>query len=241
MDPTSDPPDADEAPSPPEAASSDDPGTDLPYAPRTGSGGQMSTPIRLGAVIAVALAAGFAAWLFVRDDDGPTSATTTTAPTATPAPTATTATVPTTSTSDGPPQETSEAELQRMAIDGATMYWAGPAESGYTLTLLQTPGGASYVRYLPPGVEVTDPIPPSLVVATYPLQSPLAAIKRAAKSPDSVAVGLKNGGIAVYSKQSPTNVYFAFPKSSHQIEVYDPSPGRALQLVTSGTVTQVSP
>jgi hypothetical protein len=198
--------------------------------------GNKTTSIRIGAVIAVALAAAFVVWLLVRNDDSSSNASTQTVSTV-----ATTPTTTTPSNEANPPAATSETELQRLAAAGATVYWAGPAEAGTTLTLVKVPNGTFYVRYLPPGAEVTDPIPPSLVVATYPLEGALAAVKRAAKSPDSVSIPIANGGTAVYAKSKPTNVYFAYPKSSTQIEVYDPSPGRALQLVTSGSVTPVTP
>jgi hypothetical protein len=195
------------------------------------------SPIRIGAVVAIAVGAAFVVWLLVVNDDDSSNAPTQsiTAPATTPTRTTTTDSGAT------PPAATSKAELQALAADGTTVYWAGPVEKGYTLTLVKAPNGSVYVRYLPPGVDLSDPIPPSLVVATYPMEGALAAVKRAAKSPDSVSIAIAKGGTAVYSKSKPTNVYFAYPKSSAQIEVYDPSPGRALQLVTSGTVTPVAP
>ena len=197
--------------------------------------GSKQTSIRIGAVVAVALAAAFGVWLLVGDDDSPSSVPTQTVTTG--------ATTPSTTTpaDASPPVATSESDLQALAVKGTTVYWAGPAEGGTTLTLLQDPSGSLYVRYLPAGVSVTDPIPPSLVVATYTLKAALAAVKRAAKAPDSVSIAIADGGTAVYSRSKPTNVYFAYPESNSQVEVYDPSPGRALQLVTSGAVTTVTP
>lgn len=185
--------------------------------------------------VALALAAGCAVLLLVRNDDSSSSVATQTITTV--------ATTPTTapSTSASTPRATSQAELERLSAAGSPVYWAGPAEPGFTLTLVKGTNGTIYVRYLPEGVNVTDAIPPSLVVATYPLKGALAAVKRAAKASDSVTVAIANGGTAVYSTSKLTNVYFAYPTSSAQIEVYDPSPGRALQLVTSGTITPVTP
>jgi hypothetical protein len=40
-------------------------------------------------------------------------------------------------------------------------------------------------------------------------------------------------------KTRPTSVYLAYPESDYQIEVFDPSPTRAVELVTSGQVKQV--
>ena len=189
-----------------------------------GDGGN-KTPIRIGAVVAVALVAAFAAWLLIQRDDGAESATgtTTTAPNVLDA-----------------PKAISAAALEQLAAGGTTVYWAGPKPAGYTYTLAKSSNGSVYVRYLPPGVTASDPIPPSLVVATYPLEDALSAVKRAAKAPDTVSIPLDEGGMAVYAKSRPTNVYFAYPDSSVQVEVYDPSDGRALQLVTSGAITQIS-
>lgn len=206
----------------------DDPGTLVEA--ETVSGGR--PPIRIGAVVAVALAAAFIVWLLVRDDGSSTAGETVT--------TVTAAATTTPSGSGTSPIAISGAELARIATSGTTVYWAGAPEVGTTLTLLKSSNGSIYVRYLPPEVDVTDPIPPSLVVATYPLVGALAAVKRAAKEPDAVSIPLEKGGIAVYSKSKPTNIYFAYPKAPEQIEVYDPSPGRALQLVTSGTVVPVA-
>ena len=209
---------------------------DEPEVPSAGSdASSKSSSIRMGAVVALALAAAFVVWLFVRDDDSSPSVATQTITTVATTPAATT------STTTGDPSATSEAELKTLSVAGSGVYWAGRPETGYTVTLVKGANGSVYVRYLPPGVKVSDPIPPSLVVATYPLKGALAAVKRAAKSPDTVSIAITNGGTAVYAKSRPTNVYFAYPKSSAQIEVYDPSPGRALQLVTSGTITPVAP
>jgi hypothetical protein len=196
---------------------------------RTGNGGAgKKTSIRVGAVIAIALAAAFAVFLLVRNNDNSSSATTT-------------AQVTTTANVVGAPRVTSAAALRKLAAAGTTIYWAGPKESGQTLTLVKSSNGSYYVRYLPAGVTVTDPIPASLVVGTYPLKNALAAVKRAAKSADAVSVPIDNGGMAVYSKSKPTNVYFAYPSTDIQVEVYDPTDGNALQLVTSGSVTQITP
>jgi len=42
-----------------------------------------------------------------------------------------------------------------------------------------------------------------------------------------------------YSRARPTSVYVAFRKVDYQIEVYDPSARRAMQLVRSGLVTAI--
>ncbi len=194
--------------------------------PTHARGGRGNSGVRIGAVIAVALAAAFVAWLLIKQDDSPTSTT------------PTTATTPATLST---PKAITQAGLQKLASDGRTIYWAGPKQAGETLTFLESSKGDVYVRYLPAGVTATDPIPASLVVGTYPLKDALAAVQRTAKKSGSVSVSLDGGGVAVYAKSRPTNVYFAYPKARFQIEVYDPTPGRALERVTSGTVTQITP
>jgi hypothetical protein len=197
--------------------------------PRTpGSRGKRTKAIRIGTVLGVALAAGAAVWLFAMEGENRPSA-------------ATTAQTTTAANVVGAPRATSLAALRKLAAAGTAVYWAGPEEQGQTLTLVTGSDGSSYVRYLPPGVKVTDPVPPSLVVATYPLKDGLAAVERAAREPDAVSIALENGGMAVYSKSRLTNVYFAYPDADVQVEVYDPAAGGALELVRSGSITPVTP
>jgi hypothetical protein len=47
------------------------------------------------------------------------------------------------------------------------------------------------------------------------------------------------GGFAFADEKRPTSVYLAFPDLDLQIEVYDPKPGRAQQLVASGQIAPV--
>ena len=54
------------------------------------------------------------------------------------------------------------------------------------------------------------------------------------------SVKLPGGGIAVYSKATgATNAYIAEPGVPFQVEVYDPTPGSARDLVTSGRIAPV--
>ncbi len=52
-------------------------------------------------------------------------------------------------------------------------------------------------------------------------------------------IHLARGGLAFQYKSRPTSVYLAYPESDYQIEVFDPSPARAVQLVVSGQVKPV--
>ena len=100
-------------------------------------------------------------------------------------------------------------------------------------------GGRVYVRYLPAGAKIGNRRADYTIVGTYPTPNALNVLKDLAKQPTEKSVPAPGGGIAVYAKNAPTNVYVAFPGSDEQIEVFDPSAKRALRLVTSGRVAPV--
>ena len=112
------------------------------------------------------------------------------------------------------------------------------SESNVTYELTQTPDGRIYVRYLPQGVKVGSR-QRYLTVATYPLKNAYATTLSGAGQKTSVKVSVGGGGVAYYGKQIPNSVYVAYPGSNYQIEVYDPSQGRARSLVTGGHVVPV--
>ena len=70
-----------------------------------------------------------------------------------------------------------------------------------------------------------------------PLRLPLPPPRKAG----SVGVPVNGGGVAFYSEATPTSVYLAYPGSDYQVEVYDPLPERARELVSSGQVEPVRP
>jgi hypothetical protein len=191
------------------------------------------TPIRVGAVVALAIAIGFVVWLFVRNDDdsnksatvGPTSTKTTTA--AKPA---------------GRTLLTSATPQTLKKLSSASnrpIYWAG-ARPGTTYELTRTPDGRVYVRYLPKGEKIGSKRANFLIVATYPVPNAYKAVQTAAKEDGAVTLRLPRNGIAVYNRNAETNVYFAYPGTRYQVEVFDPNPRRARQLVTSGKIRPIS-
>ena len=121
------------------------------------------------------------------------------------------------------------AEVQR------PVYWAGPRK-GNTYELTRTPKGTIYIRYLPEGVEVGDPRPRFTTVGTYPTAAAFTTVQRGARRTDAKVYRFKSGAIAVTYAKTPTSVFFAFPRSPYLVEVFDRSPARAVQLVTSGQV-----
>jgi hypothetical protein len=189
------------------------------------------TPIRVGAVVALAIAIGFVVWLFVRNDDDSNKSAT-----VGPTPTKTTAkpagrTLLTAAT----PQT-----LKKLSsASNRPIYWAG-ARPGTTYELTRTPDGRVYVRYLPKGVKVGSNRANFLIVATYPVPNAYKAGQTAAKEDGAVTLRLPRNGIAVYNRNAETNVYFAYPGTRYQVEVFDPNPRRARQLVTSGKIRPIS-
>lgn len=131
----------------------------------------------------------------------------------------------------------SEEELaERAAALGQPIYWAGPVP-GTVLELEQLGGEEGVrVRYLPEGSDVGEAPPEALTVGSYPLAEANAALERFAAEPGSVTRQGPNGREVVYSEEKPTSAYFVDPEGSVQVEVYDPSPQKALSLALAGKV-----
>jgi len=180
--------------------------------------------VRIGAVVAIALAAAFAVWLIVRGNDDSSSST----PTA-----------PTTTAAEVGPVAATPARLRALADEvGHPVYWVGPRQNR-TYELTRTASRRIFIRYLPPGAEVGDRGARYTIVGTYPVENALEVLQRLSTQPGERSAPAPGGGLAVYSTSSPGNVYVAYPGSDVQIEVFDPSAKRALRLVTSGRVAPV--
>lgn len=174
--------------------------------------------VRAGAVLAIALLAGFVTWFVVRHGD---SSSSTSAPRAGAVP-------------------VSLPGLKKLArAVGQPIYWAGPM-GGSTYELTKTGDDRVYIRYLPQGVAVGSH-DAYLTVGTYPVTEAFAATKRISRQSDSVKVPMGRGVVAFYTRDAPTNVYLAFRGSDYQVEVYSPSENQAQQLVASGRIRPVSP
>lgn len=179
--------------------------------------------LRLGAVIAVAVAIGFVVWLVAgnSDEDDGGGATTTAAAEAIPARAAT------------------RAEIGALARSlDYPIYWAGPLPNR-TYELTRTRSGRVYIRYLPRDVEVGDPSPRHLTVGTYPQANGYAALQAAAREPETVSRTAAGGALIVYNRESPRSVYFSFPRARFQVEVFSPNPRRARNLTYSGRIQRV--
>ena len=184
---------------------------------RTGS-------VRLGAAVAVAIAVAFVAWVVVGRDDSLTTAATTASETTRGRDVVVAATA---------------ANLRRLArVTRRPIYWAGP-KAGITYELTQSRDGRTYIRYLPRGVAVGDRGGAYLLVATYRIPDAFGAVQRAGAESGAVTFRIPRGGLAVYDRDAETNVYFAYPGSPYQVEVYDPDPRRARRLVASGAIRPI--
>ena len=113
------------------------------------------------------------------------------------------------------------------------VYWIGP-RAGRAYELGRTADGKVSVRYVRPGAPPGAADENAIVVGTYPSKNAYARAKRAvASSPSLVYRDLRDGGFAVVDPDRPRSVFVAYPKLDYQIEVFDPIPGEAQQLVLS--------
>jgi hypothetical protein len=188
--------------------------SDQLYTPRTELGYYLDWR-RFVAVIAAVIVVGLAAWLLIfhRDSDSP----------ATP----------------GDPTAVSAEQLGEFATSlGHPVYWAGERpDTTYELT--HSPDGHVFVRYLTEGAPVGDERPMFLTIATYPAHDSIRALLNEGQERDAIVERAPHGGLAVMDKNRPTSVYLAYPEADYQIEIYDPSPERALELALSGNVQPV--
>lgn len=172
--------------------------------------------LRVGAVVAVGVVVFFAAWLFLRGGDDTPAAV-----------------------APGTVRAAAPSDLAALAASLETpVYWAGK-RAGFTYEVTRTSDGRVYVRYLPTGVKVGDPRAQFLTIGTYPRAKAFAELSRAAKRKGTISLGLQGGGLMIFSKATPTSVYFGFPKGRFQVEVFDPSADTARRLVLAGDVVPV--
>jgi hypothetical protein len=180
--------------------------------------------LRIGAVVALAVAAGSASWILVGRSD--TSGSPPAPAVASGAPRAV------------EPRLVSPAELGGVASESAPDYWVGPrSDAAYELT--QAGEGRVFVRYLRSASQLGSPRADFIAVATYAQPNAYASIEAAARRPGAITIHPANGGLAVYDRARPTSVFLAYPGGRSQIEVYAPSGATAQGLVRKGAVAAV--
>ena len=172
--------------------------------------------LRLGALVAVALAAFVLAWLLLKDGGGKSNPATT-----------------------GVSGTASEAQLEQLAnATDHPVYWAG-VRKGFSYELTQTKDGRIFIRYLPSGVKAGDPRPNYLAIGTYPRANAYVELSRAAKRHGAVSVKIDGGGLLVFNEAKPTNVYFGYPNAKYQVEVFSPSAETARSLVLTRKIKPI--
>jgi hypothetical protein len=112
------------------------------------------------------------------------------------------------------------------------VFWIGPKE-GYKYELDQQADGTVVIRYLPPAGSA------GLEVATYPFLGASLVIHALGQQSCCTAVVMPGAGSAESPNDNPNDVRVGFPGVDYQVEVYDPMPGSAKQLVSSGRLTPV--
>lgn len=177
--------------------------------------------VRLGAVIALALAAGVAVWLVLRDDGESTSDRAT----------------PAASVAAGPDTVSLASLRSRAAQTDQPIYWAGRIR-GRRFEVTETTG-KFYVRYLPQGVKAGAQ-KPYLTVATYRHPNAFDATRAVSRRAGAVPIDVGRKGVAFFSRSQPTSVYVAYRGSPYQIEVFHPVPRIARELVSARQVRPIS-
>jgi hypothetical protein len=166
-----------------------------------------------GAVIGLALVVGVVSWLATRDDDGE----------------------PVAAEPVAESRVIGESELQGIAAaSGHPVYWAGSI-AGTTLEATESEDGSIQVRYVEEGAESAE----ALTIGSYPLPDPTAALDSFSEQEGSEIHRSDSGREVVINEQNPTSAYFVSPDNTVQVEVYDPSPERALSLALSERVRPV--
>jgi hypothetical protein len=117
------------------------------------------------------------------------------------------------------------------------IYWVGPRKAMH-FEKSSTGDGRILVRYLPADAAIGTSTP-HLTVGTYVVPNAYAAAQRAASRPGAVRIKVATSAIAFSTKAHPLNAWIAYPGSRFQIEVFDPTPGRARGLVASGKVVRI--
>jgi hypothetical protein len=181
--------------------------------------------VRIGAAVALALAAAFVVWLVVRSGGHSPAARPAAASQALPQ-----------AAGVGPVAESADGLKGFAAAVGHPVYWVGD-QPGKTYELTQTRSGRIYIRYLPPGVAV-GANRWFLTVATYPYPHAYASLAALAKHQGG-AIRLGHGGIALVDQAYPKSVHVAYPGVDFEVEVFSPSPARSRQVVTSGEVAAI--
>ena len=121
--------------------------------------------VRVGAVVAVAIAIAFVVWLLVRGGDSNNAAS------------------PATTGQAAGPEATTADKLRALSVElGHPVYWAG-AVPDRTYELTRTSDNRIFIRYLPKGVPVGIRQAAFTIVGTYPVDNAYKVLQGLAKNP----------------------------------------------------------
>jgi len=95
-------------------------------------------------------------------------------------------------------------------------------------------------NYLPSGTKVGSAKADFLTVGTYPQRHAFATLRANGEEAGHGHDPSSGGGLAFQYRTHPTSVCLAFPHSDYEIEVFDLSPARAVQLVRTGQIKPVA-
>ena len=146
------------------------------------------------------------------------------------------ASTPAASTAPGPVLMTQDQLRAIVSTAGHSIYWAGAR--GLKTFEVTFVGHDVYVRYLPAN-EPAGSKNAYLTVGTYEKSDAYAGLVKAAALAGAKSGKLTGGALVVVPADKPTSAYFAFEGHNLLMEVYDPTPGEALKLVTSGVVEPI--
>ncbi len=135
------------------------------------------------------------------------------------------------------PVALSESELTGAAGElGPTVYWVGPQPAISEYELTKTDDGRIYIRYLTEGKDAGDPGADFLTVGTYPVPNALTHLQDAEAKGQAKAIS-KQAGYSVLESASGQSAYVVFDDHPDlEIEIFDPQPGKALELAKSGSL-----
>ena len=122
---------------------------------------------------------------------------------------------------------------ERAATLGQPVYWAGP--TGNARYELSRDRDSATVRYLP-SIGNGNAV---VTVRTQVFPDALERTKALGRTRGAVSANSLSGGVAVYFRSRPTHVFVATPESLVRVEIVDPTPGEAKQIVSSGLLQRV--
>lgn len=126
-----------------------------------------------------------------------------------------------------------ESQLKKLVKDEKiTAYWAGPVSQA-TYSINTTNAGQVFVRYVLKGQNCDSENNDFRVIATYTLANAFESTKAAGSQSNGVSLANQDGSVVYFSKDTPTNVYIAYPALDYQIEIYDPNPKEAVTIATT--------